>query len=91
MSTIYRCKNQVVSFNKRSAELKAAAIADGMDVHTEWQEGEFDCFMARHSQSTIKAGKALYAECGANVNCNPTLWSTTPGKGSVDSSVYLQK
>ena len=89
--SIFRCNNQVATFNKRSASLKATAIADGMDVHTEWKDGLFDCFMARHSQATLKAGKGLYAECGANVNVNPTLWSTTPGKGKVDNDTYLQK
>lgn len=87
--SIYRCNNQVATFNKRSAALKASAIADGMNVHTEWKDGEFQCFMASHSQATLLAGKGIYAECGANVNGNPCTW--TSGRGKVWQDTYLQK
>ena len=90
--TIFRCKNQVATFNKRSAELKAKAIADGMTIAEEWKDGQFDCFLARHSQEVLKRGVALFSECGAHAHhVNPSTWFCFPGTGRIEESTYVQR
>lgn len=90
--TVWKCKDQVATFNKRSAELKATAKESGMDVHTEWKHGAFDCFMARMPQASLKQGLGMFAECGANFGAKaPYLWHTKPGGGKVWEETFLQK
>jgi hypothetical protein len=90
--TIFHCKNQVATFNKKSNELKAKAIETGMQIVKEWKDGQFDCFIAQHSQAKIKDCTALFVECGAHAHhVNPSVWYSFAGTGRIEENTYVQR
>lgn len=85
---IYRCKNQLKTFNRRSAEMKSSALSVGMTIINEWIVDGFECFHAEATQADCKRGTTVWSECGACINNNPRVWSTMSGK--IDEQIFLQ-
>jgi len=71
--TTWKCKDRVASFNKKSDEMKAQAVEDGMKISNEYvTESGLKCFHAEHIQNWTPAKghtprKGIYGFISAHV------------------------
>lgn len=91
--TTWNCKDPKTTFNRRSDELKASAIRDGMTITAESDKDGFHTFQAHQAQHKIQQGLANMCECGANSNVggNPYIWWTVPLGGQVYADYFCPK
>jgi hypothetical protein len=90
-AAILNCKDQKASFNRHSAELKAEAVADGMVICSEWDDGGFQCWRAEQKQETLRQGLGVFSHAGACVNVMPRVWYNAPMSPHTYETIFRQK